>query len=128
MTFRYKHRHGTGALSIAVGCSMSDRRGVTAGVAAAGFLFGAQRAVVDGAAELQLAVSLVCGAGNRRHGMEPRSIQQEPRPAVESGSGAEVLCPCERAGGGADVGRTLHGGWHADRGLGWAQELSPQGR
>ena len=32
------------------------------------------------------------------------------------------------AGGGADVGRALHGGWHADRGLGGAEELSPQGR
>ena len=32
------------------------------------------------------------------------------------------------AGGGADVGRAFHGGWHADRGLGGAEELSPQGR
>ena len=68
------------------------------------------------------------GLGDRRRGMEPRGVQQEPRPAVEPGSGAEVLRPCERAGGGADVGRALHGGWDADRGLGGTEELSPQGR
>ena len=36
--------------------------------------------------------------------------------------------PCESAGGRANVGRALHGGWDADRGLGWAEELSLEGR
>ena len=59
------------------------------------FLFGAQRAAADGATELQLAVSLVCGLGDRRRGVEPRRVQQEPRSVVEPGPGAEVLRPCE---------------------------------
>src|SRR4029077_15644867 len=93
-----------------------------------GVLFGTQRAAVDGATQLQLAVSLVRGLGDRRRGVEPRGIQQESRPPVEPGSGAEVFRPCKRGGGGADVGRALHGGWDADRGLGGTEELSPQGR
>lgn len=42
----------------------------------------------------------------------------------ESRFGAEVFRSCETAGGGADVGRALHGGWHADRGLGGTEKLS----
>jgi len=51
---------------------------VTASAVAAGVLFGAQRAAVDGAAQLQPVVSLVRGLGDRRCGMEPRGVQQEP--------------------------------------------------
>src|SRR5437899_5412917 len=83
---------------------------------------------VDGATELQLAVPLVRGLGDRRRGVETRGVQQEPRPAVEPETGAEVFRPCQRAGSGVDVGRALHGGWDADRGLGGTEELSPQGQ
>ena len=38
------------------------------------------------------------------------------------------FCPGESAGDRADVGRALHRGWDADRGLSGAEELSPQGR
>jgi len=47
---------------------------------------------------------------------------------VEPESGAEVLRAGEATGGRADVGRTLHGGWHADRGLGGTEKFSSQGR
>src|SRR5579864_265494 len=65
-------------------------------------LFGAQRAAVDGAAELQPAFPLVRGIRDRRGSVEPRCVQQEPRSVVESRFGAEILRSCERAGGGAD--------------------------
>ena len=60
--------------------------------------------VRSGATELQLAISLVCGLGDRRPGMESRRVQQESRSVVEPGLGTEVLCPCESAGDRADVG------------------------
>src|SRR5579859_5192398 len=113
---------------LAGGTALDCARTVTAGVAAAGVLFGAQRAAPDGAAQLQLADPLVRGLGDRRRGVESRDVQQEARPTVEPGSGAKVFRPCERTGGGIDVGRALHGGWDADRGLGGTEELSPQGR
>src|SRR5579864_1407797 len=113
---------------LADGTALDCARTVTAGPAAAGFLFGAERTAADGATELQLAVSLVCGLGDRRPGMESRRLQQEPRSVVEPGLGTDLLRPCESAGDRADVGRALHRGWDADRGLGWAEELSPQGR
>src|SRR4029077_5041793 len=113
---------------LADGTALDCARTVTAGAAAAGFLFGAERTAADGATELQLAVSLVCGLGDRRPGMESRRLQQEPRSVVEPGVGTDLLRPCESAGDRADVGRALHRGWDADRGLGWAEELSPQGR
>ena len=113
---------------LAAGTALDCARTVTAGAVAAGFLFGAERTAADGATELQLAVSLVCGLGDRRPGMESRRLQQEPRSVVEPGLGTDVLRPCESAGDRADVGRALHRGWDADRGLGWAEELSPQGR
>src|SRR5207237_10593621 len=113
---------------LAGGPALDCARTVTAGVAATGVFFGAQRAAADGTAQLQLAVPLVCRFGDRRRGVEPRSVQQESRPAVEPGSGAKVFRACERTGGGVDVGRALHGGWDTDRGLGGTEELSPQGR
>ena len=37
------------------------------------------------------------GSGDRRAGVEPRGVQQEPGPAAEPGSGAAVLRECEGA-------------------------------
>src|SRR5947207_1771541 len=61
------------------GTALDCSRTVTAGAAAAGVLFGAQRAAVDGAAQLQLAVPLVRGFGNRRRGVEPRRDRKSTR-------------------------------------------------
>src|ERR1700693_4579949 len=46
--------------------------------ALAGALHGAQRATFDGAARLQLSVSLVCGAQPRRPGVGRDGLHQEP--------------------------------------------------
>src|ERR1700758_4873609 len=57
-------------------------------------------------------------------------FHEEPRPAAERRGVCEVHDrasePC--AGQAAVVGRTFFGRWNADRGLGFAEELSSQGR
>src|SRR3989442_3553743 len=56
-----------------------------AGAAPADFLFGEERTAADGTAAVQLAVSLVCGDGDGRGGVEPRGVQQESGAAAERG-------------------------------------------
>src|SRR5438105_11237969 len=47
-----------------------------------------------------------------------------PGSAAEPGGGAEILPARATAGSGVSFRRALHGGWHADRGLGESEELS----
>src|SRR3989442_7715766 len=56
-----------------------------AGAAPADFIFGEERTAADGTAAVQLAVSVVCGDGDGRGGVEPRGVQQESGAAAERG-------------------------------------------
>jgi hypothetical protein len=62
---------------LAGGTTVDSAGAVTASTAAAGFLFGAERTAADGATELQLAISLVRGLGDRRPDPESRHVQQK---------------------------------------------------
>ena len=100
----------------------------SAGAAVAGVLLGALGAAAGRADRLQPSVPLVCGPWHGRRGMEPCGVFQEPRPAADFRCGAAVLCGSEQAGQALYERRTLYGGWHADPGLGLAEELSLQRR
>lgn len=60
--------------------------------------------------------------------MEPCGVLEEPRPPAELGGGAAVLRRSEPAGEAVHERRALHGGRHADSGVGLAEELSLEGR
>lgn len=94
---------------------------------AADLLLHPKRAAPDGAIGLQSAVPLVRGHGDGRAGLGSRSVQQEPGAAAERRDSRGVLPACTEDGAASYVGRALHRGWHADRGLGEPQEFSPQG-
>src|SRR2546425_6587479 len=76
-----------------------------AGAAPADFLFGEERTAADGTAAVQLAVSLVCGDGDGRGGVEPRGVQQESGAAAERGDRRGVFPAGARAGAAVFVGR-----------------------
>src|SRR2546422_3292853 len=67
------------------GATVDCSGAVVAGAAPADFLFGEERTAADGTAAVQLAVSLVCGDGDGRGGVEPRGVQQESGAAAERG-------------------------------------------
>src|SRR2546422_8672035 len=71
------------------GASVDCSGAAVAGAAPADFLFGAERTAADGTAAVQLAVSLVCGDGDGRGGVEPRGVQQESGAAAERGRSEE---------------------------------------
>jgi hypothetical protein len=112
------------------GPAVDRPREAAAGPAAAGALHGPQRAAADGAAGLQPAVPLVRGAERRRSGLGPDGLHQEPGSAVGGGRGPGVFRrgPGTGAGEAAALGRALHGGRDADRGVGEPQELGATGR
>src|SRR2546428_12826719 len=68
------------------------------------FLFGEERTAADGTAAVQLAVSLVCGDGDGRGGVEPRGVQQESGAAAERGDRRGVFPAGARAGAAVFVG------------------------
>jgi len=63
-------------------------------------LFGAQRAAVAGATQLQLAVPLVRGLGDRQRGVEPRGVQQEPRPLLNQDLAQKFFAPVKEQAAG----------------------------
>src|SRR5438132_9159236 len=67
------------------GASVDCSGAAVAGAAPADFLFGAERTAADGTAAVQLAVSVVCGDGDGRGGVEPHGVQQESGAAAERG-------------------------------------------
>ena len=82
----------------------SGRPSIRAGEAAAraavaGAVHGAQRAAVDGAARLQLPVSLVCGAQHRRSGLGRDGLHQEPGALAGGRGGAGLFQRGGRASG-----------------------------
>src|SRR5437879_5876833 len=81
-----------------------------AGAAPADFLFGEERTAADGTAAVQLAVSLVCGDGDGRGGVEPRGVQQESGAAAERGDRRGVFPAGTRPGPAVFVGRAFYGG------------------
>src|SRR5207245_999482 len=98
------------------------------GAAPADFLFGEERTAADGTAAVQLAVSVVCGDGDGRGGVEPRGVQQESGAAAERGDRRGVFPAGARAGAAVFVGRAFHGGRDADRSVGEPEEFSAEGR
>src|SRR2546422_9970631 len=87
-----------------------------------------ERTAADGTAAVQLAVSVVCGDGDGRGGVEPRGVQQESGAAAERGDRRGVFPAGARAGAAVFVGRAFHGGRDADRSVGEPEEFSAEGR
>src|SRR2546421_8313311 len=106
------------------GASVDCSGAVVAGAAPADFLFGEERTAADGTAAVQLAVSVVCGDGDGRGGVEPRGVQQESGAAAERGDRRGVFPAGARAGAAVFVGRAFHGGRDADRSVGEPEEFS----
>jgi hypothetical protein len=92
------------------------------------FYSGSLGAIAGRAARLQPSVSLVRGPGHGRCGVEPCGVLQEPQSVADLRCGAAVLCRNEQAGEEIHVRRALHGGRNTDSGLGFAEELSLEGR
>ena len=100
------------------------------GDAAAGVLRHPLRAPTDGAVGVRPSVPLVCRPRRGRCGLGPFDLLQEPRPAAGGRDRGEVPGGGSGAAEGeaAAVERSLLGGRHADRGVGFDQELPPEGR
>src|SRR5437899_6125785 len=64
----------------------------------ADFLFSEERTAADGTAAVQLAVSVVCGDGDGRGGVEPRGVKQESGAAAERGDRRGVFPAGTRPG------------------------------
>src|SRR3989442_546328 len=106
------------------GASVDCSGAAVAGAAPADFLFGEERTAADGTAAVQLAVSLVCGDGDGRGGVEPRGVQQESGAAAERGDRRGVFPAGARTGAAVFVGRAFYGGRDADRSVGEPEEFS----
>ena len=80
--------------------------------------------------EFDLLFRWFVGLGDRRAGLGPFELHQEPGSAAGRRDRGEVpaRCPCSATGEAAVVVGSLLGGRDADRGLGLDQELPPQGR
>lgn len=70
---------------------------------AAGVLYSAQRAAVDGAAQLQAAVPLVRRLRDRRRDVEPGCVQQEYDRLLNQDPAQKFFAQVKATGGGADV-------------------------
>jgi hypothetical protein len=85
------------------GTALDCAGGVTASAVAAGVLYSAQRAAVDGAAQLQAAVPLVRGLRDRRRDVEPGCVQQEYDRLLNQDPAQKFFAQVKATGGGADV-------------------------
>src|SRR6266542_6568878 len=129
-------RDALGELNRSPGEALRERRPsldsagtVTERVAAPGILRPPVGTPADGAIGLQSLVSLVRGAFARRPDLGPDYLHEEPRPTAERRGVYQIhdqasQPPADQA---AVVRRAFFGGRNADRGVGLAQELPPQG-
>ena len=85
---------------------------------------------IDAADQLQHAVPLVRRAGDGRARLGCDGVHQESRSAAARRCRPRVpgRHPRRAAGEAAAVERAFLGGWHADRGLGFDEELPSKGR